>query len=259
MKTTCFITRALLALAILPVLATAEIVPQIAFGTAPGGTWKTTVILVNRSLSVGGNVQLDFYDQQGAPRPTPANGVTAATHLVNLPPGGAARVVVEDDAAALAVGWLRMTPPAQVALSGQAILRQKVAGRPDFETVVPFAGAPDAVQCLVPFNPAATSATMLYPFDNTAEFASSIALANYGTSSLSITVEAVDEGGVSMLSTQVQLNAGKHMAFRTDEQFPILVGRKGVLRITAPKYSLGVQAFLFNAGGAFTTILPIQM
>jgi hypothetical protein len=259
MKTTWSLSRALLALAFLPALVHAEMVPQIAFGTFQGGTWKTTIIMVNRSLNAGGNVQLAFFDQQGAPRATPANGVTAATHLINLPPGGSARVVVEDDAAALAVGWLRMTPPAQVVLSGQAILRQKVVGRPDFETVVPFAGAPDAVQCLVPFNPAATTATMLYPFDNTAEFVSSIALANYGASSLAITVDAVDEGGISLLTTQVQLSAGNHTAFRIDEQFPILAGRKGVLRITAPKYSLGIQAFLFNSGGAFTTLLPIQM
>lgn len=259
MKTTCFLTRALLAAAFLPLLSTAEIVPQVAFGTFQGGAWKTTIVLVNRSLTAGGNVQFAFYDQQGNPRSTPANGVTASTHLVNLPPGGSARVVVENDAAALAVGWLRMTPPAQVVLSGQAILRQKVAGRPDFETVVPFAGAPDAVQCLVPFNPAATTATMLYPFDNTGEFVSSIALANYGASGLSVTVEAVDDGGVSMLSTQLQLQTGNHTAFRLDQQFPILAGRKGVLRITAPKYTLGVQAFLFNAGGAFTTLLPIQM
>lgn len=259
MKSTCLLTRALLALAILPALASAEMVPQIAFGTSPGGTWKTTIVMVNRSLTAGGNVQFAFFDQQGAPRPTPANGVTATTHLVYLPPGGSARVVVEDDAAALAVGWLRMTPPAQVVLSGQAILRQKVPGRPDFETVVPFAGAPDAVQCLVPFNPAATTATMLYPFDNTAEFVSSIALANYGASNLSVTVDAVDEGGISLMSVQVQLTKGHHTAFRIDEQFPILAGRKGVLRFTAPKYALGIQAFLFNHGGAFTTILPIQM
>jgi hypothetical protein len=259
MKTTCFLTRALLAAAFLPMLATAEIVPQVAFGNLAGDTWRTTIILVNRSLTTGGNVQFAFFDQQGAPRSTPLNGVTAPTHLVNLPPGGSARVVVENDAAALSVGWLRITPPAQVVLSGQAILRQKIAGRPDFETVVPFAGAPDAVQCLVPFNPAATTATMLYPFDNTAEFVVSIALANYSASALSVTVEAVDEGGISMLSTQLQLNTGNHMAFRLDHQFPILAVRKGVLRITAPKYTLGVQAFLFNAGGAFTTVLPIQM
>lgn len=259
MKTVCFVSRALMALAILPALAQAEMVPQVAFGSSPGGTWKTTIIMVNRSLTAGGNVQLAFFDQQGAARPTPANGVTAATHLINLAPGGSARVVVEDDAAALAVGWVRMTPPAQVVLSGQAILRQKVAGRPDFETIVPFAGAPDAVQCLVPFNPAATTATMLYPFDNTAEFVSSVALANYGASDIAVTVEAVDEGGVSMMSVQVQLKKGNHMAFRTDEQFPILSGRKGVLRFTAPKYALGIQAFLFNHGGAFTTVLPIQM
>ncbi|MBA3973288.1 MAG: hypothetical protein C0504_03595 [Candidatus Solibacter sp.] len=259
MKTACFLTRTLTALAFLPLLAHAEMVPQVAFGTLEGGTWKTTIILVNRSLAAGGNVQFAFFDQQGNPRPTPANGVTAPTHLINLPPGGSARVVVENDSAPLSAGWLRMTPPAQVVLSGQAILRQKVAGRPDFETVVPFAGAPDAVQCLVPFNPAATAATMLYPFDNTGEFVSSIALANYGASDLSVTVDAVDEGGTSLMSVQVQLRKGNHTAFRLDLQYPILAGRKGVLRVTAPKYSLGIQAFLFNHGGAFTTLLPIQM
>lgn len=259
MKTACFLTRAFAALAFLPLLAHAEMVPQVAFGTSDGGTWKTTIVLVNRSLSAGGNVQFAFFDQQGAPRPTPANGVTAPTHLINLPPGGSATVVVENDTAPLSVGWLRMTPPAQVILSGQALLRQKVPGRPDFETIVPFAGAPDAVQCLVPFNPAATTATMIYPFDNTGEFVSSAALANYGASDLSITVEAVDEGGTSLLSVQLPLKKGNHTAFRLDLQFPILAGRKGVLRFTAPKYSLGIQAFLFNHGGAFTTILPIQM
>ena len=239
------------------VVASAQVVPHVAYGTLEGGTWRTTIVLVNKS-SVKGTVPVTFYDPQGAARPTPANGSTASTHTVNLPANGSARVVVEDDAAPLTVGWMRAVPPPEILIGIQAVLRQKVASRPDFETLVPASALMPPVNCLVPLPDPVAVHALIYPFDNTGGYVTTVALVNSTATDRTYRMEAFDETGSSILAADVELKAGNHSAFRLDTAYPVLAGRRGTIRFNAGPQTLGVQAFLFGQSGPFTTVLPIE-
>lgn len=239
-------------------LLSAQTVPQVAFGSAGGGAWQTTVILVNRSATAGGVIHFHFFQSDGQPMPAPIEGVLLSTHRLAIAPNGSRRLVIADDSAPLTQGWLRIIMPPNVALSGQAILRQRVPGRPDFETAVPLSAMPDAVRCLVPLPGYMAPPGWIFPFDNTPGFVTTIALVNTSGIPRLISLEATDEEGRFMGGVQFEMQPGRHLAFRLEDRLPMLAGQRGTFRLPSTRSEVGVVVFLFNDSGPFATLLPIE-
>jgi hypothetical protein len=228
---------------------------QIAFG----GCWQTTLTLINQNTATTANVAISFYGDNGSPLSAPVQGVgIVASYKFTIQPGNRQDVILFDsDASSSAVErWANVATTGDVALGGQGSFLCRVAGRPDYQAVVPLT-APKSSPCLVPFPPA-TNPVILVPFDDTAgQYTTSIAIANTTHAAQSIAIEFDDASNSPLLKDTLALGPMQHLAFATTDRYPQLAGTKGILRVFADPADAAVLGLLFNSTGPFTTILPV--
>ena len=221
------------------------IFPHLAFG----GGWETQFVVVNMSdVTVSGKQQ--FFDPSGKAitvtyRTVPDGAVTTSTY-------GAYNILLFDNGGSLQTGWSELvyTNPIaatshEVQLGGSAIFRSHIAGRPDFEAVVPIGAYDDPAFFL--------------PFDNSSGYVTSMAMVNPDfNSSTSAHLDFVDYQGNFLIAEQsVALAAGQQVAFALTDQYPDLAGKVGVLYVWGDTNYLSGLGFRFNPGGAFATV-PIM-
>jgi len=226
---------------------------QIAFG----GCWQTTLTLINQNSAATANVTVAFYGDDGAPLSTPIQGVGSKTsYQFTIPPGIRQGVVLDNaDASSAAVeGWASVVSMSDVSLAGQGSFLCRVAGRPDYQAVVPL-NAPKSSPCLVPF-PAAANPVILIPFDD-ASYTTSVAIANTTAAPQNISIEFDDSSNNPLLKDTLALGPMQHVAFATTDRYAQLAGARGVVRIFADPAGAAVLGLLFNPTGPFTTILPV--
>ncbi len=111
-----------------------------------------------------------------------------------------------------------MATTGDIALGGQGSFLCRIAGRPDFQSVVPL-GSPKSSPCLVPF-PAAANSVILIPFDDTmGQFTTSIAIANTTASAQNISIEFDD--AANNPSAQRRSCAGLDATYRVRDHGPL--------------------------------------
>jgi hypothetical protein len=228
---------------------------QIAFG----GCWQTTLTLINQNTAATASVTISFYGDNGSPLSTPVQGIgTMTSYKFTIQSGTRQDVVLSNsDANSSAVaGWANVATTGDVALGGQGSFLCRIAGRPDYQSVVPLS-APKSSPCLVPFPPA-TNPVILVPFDDTpGQFTTSFAIANTANTAQNISIEFDDSSNNPLLKDTLAFGPMQHMAFATTDRYSQLAGTKGVLRIFADPAKVAVLGLLFNSTGPFTTILPV--
>ncbi len=232
---------------------------------AYGGGWQTTIVLVNQDQANEANLSLTFYSDSGTALAVPVNNSEAiSVYSFSIPPSGSASVLLPDVGGAAAnQGWASLNVANSVAVSGQAIFRERLGGaHPVLEAAVPFTtGAPP---CLVPFGNVTIPHVILVPFDNTTGVhATALAFANTTSAVMSAAVEFDDQTGTAIVSGTLQLAALNHAAFVSTDRYPATAGKTGVLRITLPNSAnlgdLSVLALLADAAtGTLTTLIPIS-
>jgi hypothetical protein len=104
---------------------------------ADGASWKSTIVFAN---GAGGSAsfKLAFFAPGGSPlemRFGPSTHASAYCGIVL--PLGTTTAETEGGDQELQQGWVEVTYPA-VSTSVTTVLRQRVAGRPDFEAAVPI-------------------------------------------------------------------------------------------------------------------------
>ena len=218
-----------------------EIFPHITFG----GPWSTTVTLLNIEdlLAV---FPLRFWTTDGQPWQVFVEGVgTSSEFTVTLPPGGSIDIVLPSPGPDVETGWAEIEQPLETTVAGHAIFTDRTEGRSIFEAVVPLGTSVDDQFFLL--------------FDNTNFNNTCMALANpSGSSPTTVTLDFGDQGANRILLTTITLGARNQTAFCFVNQFPQLVGRKGVLQVTGSELSLSALAFRFNPDGAFTTFVTMS-
>jgi len=206
-----------------------RILPQFAFG----GGWDTTLYFT-AAPDAPASLTVNFNSDTGTPLNVPAFGGTFA-HL-DIPAGGTA-VLEAPNEGPLVQGYALVELPAGV--SGYAVFRQTVPGRPDQEASIPF---------MLPGSPADLI------WDDTA-FTTAVAIVNLSSNPNPVTLTARGPDGNVIGSSQVIISADGKLA-ATLLSFPGLagiVGRRGALEITGTSGPIAVTALRF-AGSAFTGI-----
>src|SRR5579862_1173626 len=108
---------------------------QIAFG----GCWQTTFTLINLDPQNAASVSLFFYGDSGAALSAPVQGVGAVpSYTFTIPANGAQDVVLSNTDPNTTQGWANMSTAGGVFVRGQGSYLCHIAGRPDFQAVVPL-------------------------------------------------------------------------------------------------------------------------
>jgi hypothetical protein len=214
-----------------------------------GGTWQTSLYLINGSASAKANYTLLFRGDNGQPiLLSLADGRRDNQISGTIAPGGMAVLQTPGkDSDPVSVASATLTIPS--GLSGFAVIRERQATGPEREATLSLA---------TPVNK-----SLVFPFDNTAGFVSSIALAiPCGPSgNISLTAQAADEGGASLGQSTLKVVAGGHLAFLIPDQLPRAKDHRGLIRISASAaqstntYLSGV-GLRFTSSGGLTTFPP---
>ena len=214
------------------------IVPQFVYG----GGWKSTLHFVNTG-DVLHRFTVRFWTGSGDAWPVVLDGVgTFSTVEVTLPAKQTIEVRTIDGGDVVQQGWAEIAYPvgASSDVTGLATFRQRVAGRPDFEAVVPFASS---------FN---TRSFLL--FDEQAGFTTGIALvANRSFSNTTVTVNIRNSTGERLVLDQITMEPRQKLVFSLAERFPAATGQRGSIEITASPGNFAMLGLRFNPGGAFSS------
>ena len=228
--------------------ATDRIIAQV----VDGGSWQTSFFFTNLDPSKTIYWALDFRTNGGGVASLPVVGVGSVTRVfAALPPNWSVEVRTTGTAANLAEGWALLTTydrsaddMAAVAtndkIGGNAIFRQRIAGRPDFEAVVPIS----------PIN----ETKLVLPFDNRENYSTGIAVLNPDpTNSAVVQVTAYSTDGLIVRQDSFSLPPGNKLVFSMPDRYAEARGRNGRLNISTTGTSLSVLGLRFNPGGAFTS------
>jgi hypothetical protein len=220
-------------------------IPQVADGGLDAtGQYITTFTLVNKDATPA-HVQLKFYQDLGNGRSQPWNiqlaGGVDPNNIV-IPVGTSVMIQTAGVPSTIQTGWAEVVTTQ--AVTGFAVFRLRVTGRPDQEAAVPV-------------NIGTTVRSLLLPFDNTGIYTTSLALANISTSVASVVnLTFRDAQGLTIYQTSVDLPAQGHRAFSTMDLSATLREKKGTLEISQDISGIGELSVLglrFANTGAFTS------
>ena len=229
---------------------TAQVFPHLAVGPE----WETSFVIVNMSQAQA-QFNLGFFDTTGVPMTvsyTDGKSVAAASGAVvtqTLAVEGSTVITVYNDGQPLRTGFAILEPPADVTnirLGGYAVFKQRVAGRPDFEAVVPLCDYDDWAVYL--------------PYDNSGGVDTGMALVNPSKDqTATVDLYFLDEAGVEITKQTMTLAPGAQTAFSLTAKYPALAGKRGTLYAQSSIDYLSVLGLRFNlgGGGAFTS-LPVM-
>jgi hypothetical protein len=220
-----------------------NVLPQIAAGSG----WSTEIqVMHSRFEDVAEAFTINFYDNSGNALSIPVTGLgNAPVPGVSglLQPRGAAFFVLEaDPGAPLLEGFALIESTTPGGATMNAVLTQKVDGRPDFQASIPSLDQ--------------NGTNFQFPFRN--DGASTTTVAFVSSANQSITAVARRLDGLELCFQTWQMGAGQHEAFLVSDRLPCSAGKGGVVEIV-PEHSGAMIAFLFNDFGAFTTQLPFEI
>ncbi|MFN0101562.1 MAG: hypothetical protein ACKV2U_05660 [Bryobacteraceae bacterium] len=218
-----------------------DVLPQMANGDG----WRTQIFLVNLA-TVRLPFIVDFWKGDGSPWQVAIGGVGTGDQITGSLAPGATAVFETTGQGSLVQGWAELTYDFKIGkIGGFGVFRQSVAGRPDFEAVVPLSSLFDKV--------------IVLPYDNTAGFSTGVACVNGGPSSpATITATFRDETGTTYATETIQLPQSGHTAFAMAARFPTTQGRRGTVLFRSSTDFLSVMGLRFNPGGSFTSFTGLN-
>lgn len=214
---------------------------------ADGGGYSTAFTLVNND-AVPAQVSIKFWRETTGGNATPWTPTltlvggqlqTVDPNAMGIPPGAALTFQTPGTDTTTSSGSAEVTSTQWV--TGFAVFRERVSGRPDQEAAVPLAVGSPFQQVL--------------PFDNSGSYATSIALANLSDTTsceLSLTFRAPD--GHLLGTGSVLLPVRGHRAFSLQTEYPFLVGQKGSLSIATVSGEPTALGLRFVDTGAYTSL-----
>jgi hypothetical protein len=218
-----------------------DVLPQIAAGSG----WSTEIQVMHaRFVDLPESFTINFFDNDGNALSIPVTGLGSVTGVSGvLQPRGAMFFVLDaDQSASLREGFALIESTTPGGATMNAVLTQRVDGRPDFQASIPSLDG--------------NGTNFQFPFRN--DGASTTTVAFVSSASQAITAVARGVDGAELCSQTWQMGAGEHEAFLVSDRLPCSADIRGVLEIV-PENSGVIIAFLFNDFGAFTTQLPFEI
>lgn len=204
-----------------------------------GADWKTIITLVN-SDSTSGTYTIYFCNDNGEPVNIETTAGTATQLNGQLPPYGSRVIETLGKKTALTQGWALVDTSNKI--TGNAIFRQSVPGRPQYEASLPIMSVLEGNQYLLPFDNISAS--------------TGIAIVNPAMSEITVFVGFRTETGAQTSLTSFTVPSRAHMAFVLADKFPVSANKRGVVELSTSSIAMSVLGLRFGAE-SFTAILPI--
>jgi hypothetical protein len=213
---------------------------------AIGGTWRTTLTLINMGTSPA-NIQLDFYDESGNPLVVPYQVQTAPVYGLQqassvsrtLNPGASLVAQVGIGQASVAVGSARLTSTGSV--GGFAI----------------FTNTSSNQEAVVPLEPR-TEVTYWLPFDNTSKLSTGLAIANTSSQAVSVGISIRDDRGAALGTDTISLPPHGHRSFMLPSNYSATANKRGTVSFQSPGSGQVAVVGLRANGPAFTSLPAIS-
>jgi hypothetical protein len=212
---------------------------------AVGGGWETMIILINLADDSSTDYSIGFVESNGQPTQldyVAPDGSIGRGSLIEgrLADDASDRYILTDLPGNPRTGWIRLDYDGDNKIGGVLIFRQRVSGRPDFETAVPLTREDET--------------TWWAPFDNTDNFATTVAMSNPSDDSTDLQLRFWDFSGDEITTKELTLQPRTSDAFSIRERYPELNGRRGQFRVQGSGGRLSSIVLRFNPDGAFNTI-----
>jgi hypothetical protein len=220
-----------------------DIVPQIAVG----GSWSTEIQVMNaRFDDAAESFTIRFLDENGndVALPVVGQGMRTSVSGVVQPRGAVFFELAGGQTTQVGIALAESGTAGGVVMN--AVLTQKVAGRPDFQASVPSTDR--------------LGTNFQFPFRNDGPYTTTVAFVS--NSNQTLTLIARDADGIELCRVGRQMNVGQHVSFLVADPawLPCAADRFGVIEIVPAEGGSGTAiAFLFNDQGAFTTQLPFEI
>ena len=212
-----------------------NIIPQL----VEGAGWSTAMTFVNLDVK-SVRFTIYFLDDNGDDLAIPVTGIgTTAGVDITLPVNNTITVQTPGTSASLKQGWVYIERGIDDIVSGLAVFRQRVSGRPDFEAVVPIVSEFDDRFVLL--------------YDNTNGFTTAVAIANPSVAAVRIPITVRDEDGNVLETRTTSLDGLAHIAGSIPDTWPVTRGRRGSIEFRTNNLGVGVLGLRFNPSGAFTS------
>jgi len=215
-----------------------RVIPQF----VDGGSWKTSVFLVNLENHAT-SFQMLFFNDDGTDMFVPIVGLGLVRQVtITLDTAGSTEFETSGSSDNLRQGWALLSQTTSDSVGGMAVFRQSVAGRADQEAVVPIVSQFDSHFVLL--------------FDNTA-FTTAIALANPTTSRVVIPVSIRNQAGQIIDQRTIGLDAYSHTAFTLPDTWLTTAGRRGAIEFQTSGFGVAALGLRFS-GSAFTSFHVLE-
>jgi hypothetical protein len=207
-----------------------------------GGGWSTSIVLVNLS-TLPQKYYIDFWSNTGAAWQVPIAGPGRRDGMSGMLNPGQSVTIETDGSGPLEEGYATVLPDTLdivARLGGFAVFRQRTAGRPDAEAVVPLTSLAERNFVLM--------------YDNSNAFVTGIALANVDPDApTTVTALIRDEQGSTLATETLTIQAGGHTSFTLPARFAATANRRGSILFTGSGHMLSALGLRFNPSGAFTS------
>jgi len=207
-----------------------------------GGTWKTSIYLVNLE-NHSTSLAVLFFNDNGTDLYVPVVGEGLVRGMViTLNTAGSMEFETTGDSPGLAQGWALMSQTTNDSVGGMAVFRQSVPGSPVQEAVVPVVNQFQSHFVLL--------------FDNTV-FTTAIAVANPTANAVVIPVNIRNQSGQIIDQRTTALGPYGHTAFALPSTWPSTAGQRGAIEFQTSGFGVGALGLRFN-GSAFTSFNVLE-
>jgi hypothetical protein len=219
---------------------------------ATGDGWETEMALVNMGKA-SQTFGLFFYTQQGTAmqvtlREMPSGEeFTDSAFEVSLDSGASTTVVMLDTTPGqLRQGWAVVDYTGNSnRIGGHATFRQKIAGRADYEALIPMSSYKDFA--------------FMLPVNDSAGFITAMAMCNPSANvASSVLLQLLDVDGIEVARREITLNPQQHVAAAVRDWFPQVQGNYATLYVESSTDRLSAVGLRFNtAGGNSFSSVPV--
>ncbi len=215
---------------------------------ADGGSWKTSITLINLSQDKAAAFKLDFYGDSGAAQSFSFEGIgNASTVTGNIPAGGSTVIKTTGTSAVTTQGWAQFDYfNTTDSVGGWAVFTNSNGN----EAAVPLESS-------IGQNP-------ILSFDNTKGYGMGVALANSDFSTLTITATFKDGNGSILGVRQFTMAPMTHTSFVFADQWPFTAAHQGTVYFQCSDmfgsnaFGLAVLGLRFTPQGAFTSVAAFE-
>lgn len=215
---------------------------------ADGGSWKTSITLINLSQDKPAVYTLKFYGDSGAAQSFSFEGIGSASTLTGtISAGGSTVIKTAGTSAVTTQGW------AQFDFLGTT---DSVGGFAVFTNG-------NGNEAAVPFE-SSISENPILSFDNTKGYGMGVALANSDFSTVTVTATFKDGNGSVLRVSQFTMAPMTHTSFIFAEQWPFTAGQQGTVYFQCSDmfgpnaFGVAILGLRFTPRGAFTSVAAFE-